>query len=491
MIKPKFPGDKRLRYHIPTKLFEGFTLTKLSSIKEGGRLKIVRSDLVSWDGFDAKHLYYKDDVNFNKTTDAYLMNVNDRWNMNSVVVLGWEDLDTKFAKITSISGDAKLKMVKEKARVTAKRAATMKALEESKLYHIYDDVEVPEDWVLDYNEARDEEEVLATTSNLSPADRREIEKRMVAYTLRADDKRNDSKRYTWDKIEPKAKDLMLSDKRTYYGTKADEELLLLAATFLHPMAPTHRDVFPNTSINNWDEVMSEPVFYYERSPVRHSRYDNRSELQSWAETPITTWDTPQLIRVSENKVRHIKTNANCRHISEFFLQTTSNGGYTMDKSLIDWYTAEKLESIQEYSFLGGMKAIHPDLKADYDKLLELRENNYTYRNSSDITKSDAYAHVQKIIDFQLYARDVDDPTLLAEKSKELFVLSDIGECTAISLDIVDMFANLKEFADDVKPLLSKIRHLDDFQEMDTELEKELRVYLKAKNRETWDTVTYK
>ena len=489
MIKPTFPGDKRLRYHIPTKLFEGFTLTKLSAVKESGRTKIVRSDLVSWDGFDAKHLYFKDEVNFNKTTDAYLMNLNDRWNTNSVVVLGWEDLDSKFDKISTLSGDAKLKMIKEKARVTAKRAATMKALEASALYHVYDDVEVPEEWKADYQDAQEEEEAFATSSGMSAADRREIEKRMVAYTLRMDDKRNDDKNYTWDKIEPKAKDLILSDKRTYYGTKADEELLLLAAAFIHPMAPTHEEVWPNTDYSRWNETLKEPVFYFERAPVRHSDY-TRKDLKSWAQTPITTWDTPQLIRVSENKVRHIKTNANCRHISEFFLQTTPNGGYTMDKTLIDWFTAEKLNGIADYNFMQGMKAIHPDLKADYDKLRSLRDNNYTYRDYTNIQKTDAYKHVQKIIDFQLFARDTDDPVLLAAKSKELFVLSDIGECSALSLDVVDMYSNLKEFADDVKPMLSHIGHLDNYEEMSPELEKELRVYLKAKNRETWETVTY-
>ena len=490
MIKPTFPGDKRLRYHIPTKLFEGFSLTKLSSVMEQGATKIVRSDLVSWDGFDAKHVYFKDDVNFNKTTDAYLMNLNDRFNAKSVVVLGWEDLDAKFSKITTLSGDAKLKMIKEKGRVTAKRAATMKALKESAMYNVYDDVIVPEEWLEDYKEAREEEENIAASNGLSAADRREIEKRMVAYTLRLDDKRNDDKSYTWDKIEPKAKDLMLSDKRTYYGTKADEELLLLAAAFINPMAPMHSEVFPGSGYNLHHEVYKEPVFFYERAPVRHSTHYVDKKLHNWAENPVTTWDTPQLIRVSEDKVRHIKTNANCRHISEFFLQTTPNGGYTMDKTLIDWFTAEKLENIKDYDFMYGMKDIHPDLKADYDKLQELRDNGYTYRDYTHIQKSDAYKHVQKIIDFQLYARDESDPALLAAKSKELFVLSDIGECTALSLDIIDMYANLKEFADDVKPLLSFIERLERDENMNADLEKELRVYLRAKNRETWETITH-
>ena len=64
------------------------------------------------------------------------------------------------------------------------------------------------------------------------------------------------------------------------------------------------------------------------------------------------------------------------------------------------------------------------------------------------------------------------------------MLSDIGECSAEMDELLDKYKNLVEFADDVKPLLSNIRALQD-QDATIELEKELRVYLKAKNRETW------
>ena len=64
------------------------------------------------------------------------------------------------------------------------------------------------------------------------------------------------------------------------------------------------------------------------------------------------------------------------------------------------------------------------------------------------------------------------------------MLSDIGECSAEMDELLDKYKNLIEFADDVKPLLSKIEALPN-QETTIELEKELRVYLKAKNRETW------
>ena len=487
MIKPTFPGDKRLRYHIPTKIFDGFSLTKLSYVKVEGKYKVVRSNLVSWDGFDAEHLYLKEDANFSSIKDSFLMNVTDKHNIRSVVVLALEDLDVKFSQISLLNGDVKLKMIKEKTRVTAKRAATLKAIQASELYHSYDDVEVPEDWKNDYEEGVDIALAISTAAGMSAADKRIIEKRMVAYTLRYDNKRNDDKNYTWDKIEPKVKDLMLSDHRTYYGTKADEEALLIAAEFLHSMAPTFKEVYPNSDYTSWDECQRHPVYFYERSPVRYKLYGGET-MSSWAENPITTWNTPQLIRVSEDKVRHIKTNENCRHISEFFLQTTTNGGYTMDESLIDWFTAEKLEDIETYKFMTGMKAIHPDLQADYDKLQDLRDSNFSYRDYKNIEKSDAYKQIQKLIDFQLYARKVDDPELLAAKSKELFVLSDVGECVALSLDFVDMYANLKEFADDVKPLLEQVDMLADGLTMPAELEKELRIYLKAKNRETWDTI---
>jgi hypothetical protein len=82
----------------------------------------------------------------------------------------------------------------------------------------------------------------------------------------------------------------------------------------------------------------------------------------------------------------------------------------------------------------------------------------------------------------------DDEDLIAQKSKELFVLSDISEAKAADLTILAKYDNIVEFAEEVKPLLDELMCLENRDcTMSSELEKEVRVYLRAKSRETWES----
>ena len=75
----------------------------------------------------------------------------------------------------------------------------------------------------------------------------------------------------------------------------------------------------------------------------------------------------------------------------------------------------------------------------------------------------------------------------AQKSKELFVLSDISEAKAADLTILAKYDNIVEFAEEVKPLLDELMCLENRDcTMSSELEKEVRVYLRAKSREIWE-----
>ena len=62
---------------------------------------------------------------------------------------------------------------------------------------------------------------VAQFENITPAERRKIEERMVAYTFRYNEKHwhssGSDNRYIRDKIEPKVKDLMKTQRTTYQG----------------------------------------------------------------------------------------------------------------------------------------------------------------------------------------------------------------------------------------------------------------------------------
>jgi hypothetical protein len=216
---------------------------------------------------------------------------------------------------------------------------------------------------------------------------------------------------------------------------------------------------------------------------------NSDEYESWA-TPIQGWDHPQLIRVSQNKVKFITKNPNVRHIDDLFLQTNDKNEYIMDETLVNYYTAYKLDKINDFKFMQGLSCVHPELQKDYCTLKDMRDRNYSEweRRHVESIAPAITEHMDKLYEFQKFCAECDDAEMLQEKSKEMFVLSDISNARAADLDMLAKYENMVEFAEEVKPLLDEVDCLRERQcEMTPELEKEIRVYLKAKSRETWDS----
>ena len=485
-LKPKFGPDPRIKYGPANKLFEGLQIMKPYMLNS----EMKRENIKDWNGFDAKHFYEREEK-WSKYKDMYLMELDQEssYSKNYVCTYTLEDLDDKFNNaLAKAAGnpDAIKKVMKEKSRVTAKRNAILKLIEESEWYKNYDEVEVPEEWLKGRKEEEAQEEEKAKFSNLTPAERREIEKRIVAYTLRYDDKKDDN--FTMDKIEPKTVDIMNSKYRTYYCTKEDEGKMKQAAYLLKNIQPKHKQVYPDTRLSNWDKGYDYPVFWFDNPPVSMMKW-NSDEYEEWA-TPVQGWDAPQLIRVSQNKVKFITKNPNVRHIDDLLLQTNDKNEYIMDETLVNYYTAHKLNRINEFKFMQGLGCIHDQLQKDYCELKDMRDNNYSefeYRQVRDIAPA-ITDHMDKLYEFQKFCNECDDAELIQEKSKEMFVLSDISDARAADLDLLAKYENLVEFAEEIKPLLDELDCLRERQcDMTPELEKEIRIYLRAKSRETWDS----
>ena len=485
-LKPKFGPDPRIKYGPSNKLFEGLRLMKPYEDRHDG---IKREAIKDWNGFDAKHFYEREEK-WSKYKDMYLMeDPGSSYSTHHVTTYTLEDLDEKFDNaLAKASGnpDAIKKVMKEKSRVTAKRTAILKLIEESDWYKNYDEVEVPEDWLQGRKEEEAEEQEKAKFSNLTAAERREIEKRMVAYTLRYDDRKTDY--FTMDKIEPKTIDLMNSKYRTYYCTKEDEGKMKKAALLLKRIQPNHKQVYPDSNLGHWDKGIDYPVFWFDNPPVRFMKWSS-DVYEEWAK-PVQGWDAPQLIRVSQNKVKFIKQNPNVQHIDELFLQTNENNEYIMDETLVNYYTAHKLEKINQFRFMQGLGCVHDQLQKDYCELQDMREKNYSeyeYRDVRDIAPA-ITDHMDKLYEFQKFCNECDDAELIQEKSQELFVLSDISAARAADLDILAKYDNICEFAEEIKPMLDELECLRNREcNMSPELEKEIRVYLRAKSREVWDS----
>jgi len=501
-INPQFTPDKSIRYAMPKIFFKGMNAKKVTKMRDyrSGKDSLERDEFDGWSGVSTTNIYIKTDEQFNKYKDLYLLQQaqKDDYQENIVVISPPTIAMPKAISLLPPGPEKGKAMAAYNAEVT-RQQAKFAYFQASPHVKSYDDVELSDEWLEEYKAEAAKAEQVATFENITPAERRKIEERMVAFTLRTDNKRNDGKNYTWDKIEPKAKDLMQSEKTIYYGSTADEEKFMLAADIIGCYAPTFKQVYPETTWYSWDECLVGKMFYYEQPPVRvYSTYgEDKGQPAEWArpDKADQDWDTPQLIRVRETYIKHIAKGANCKHIDEFFLQLNSDGGYTMDSHLIKWYTGKKIQAVKEMRHLSALKHINPEL---FDKFKECYKAAEVVSSRSmewidmekddNSTVSEIKKNVERIAKFQAFCEKVTSPVLIAAKSRELFVL-DMPNAGAYDTRLVANCQELVEYNEEVSIMLSTIGqfnvHPDAAPDISSELQKEISVYLDAKDRLQW------
>ena len=505
-INPQFAPNKDIRYAMPKTFFKGMNAKKITKLRDyrTGKDNLERDEFDGWSGVSTTNIYIKTNEQFNKYKDLYLLQQaqKDDYQENIVVISPPTIAMPKAISLLPPGVEKGKAMAAYNAEVVRQKAK-FAYFQSSPHVKSYDDIEVSDEWLEDYKKEAAAAEQVATFENITPAERRKIEERMVAFTLREDKKRNDGKNYTWDKIEPKAKELMQSQKTIYYGSTVDEAKFMIAADIIGCYAPTFEQVFPENTWYSWNECKHGKMFYYEQPPVRvYSTYgEDKGQPVEWArpDKMQDQWDTPQLIRVRETYIKHIKKNPNCKHIDEFFLQLNSDGGYTMDSHLIKWYTGKKIQAVKDMRYLSALKHINPHLFAKFKECYEAAEA-VTYKSmkwidmgdEDDSVATEIKKNVQRIAEFQAYCEEVkdslDSETLIAAKSRELFVL-DMPNAGAYDARLVANCQELVEYNEEVSTMLSTIGQFDvhpkEAPEISPELQKEISIYLDAKDRLQW------
>ena len=493
-LKPKFGPDPRLKNESVKKLFAGMKVEVIRKTRDynSGDDNVERDAIENYASLRENNIFIMGEESHSKYKDMYLMHKCDGPIICIKPIENW----TPPAAISPENSKA----IK---RALAKRARVLELITESTHSRNYDDVEVDEEWLEEYKDEIAKAKEIAQFDNITPAERRKIEERMVAYTFRYNDKHwhssGSDKRYIRDKIEPKVKDLMKTQRTTYYGTSEDDDALMAACAMIHPFAPKQRELYLNMS--NGYTHSEDVAFFFDTPPVRFKQTygSNRGELFSWAiptsevEEDGTVryntnldWDTPQIIRVSQSNVKHITMNPNVKHISEFFLQLTPNGGYTMDEYAIKWYTADKLQNIKNRTYLYCLKDINLDLFDKYKAVFEAADVHINI--SQWIKKEEIFSAIEKIVEMHNFCKDNDDAIAIQQKSRELFVL-DVPEAVGFDQELMDKFNELEEWSEGVHALLDYIGSVKysptTDRELDQNLIKEIKVYLDAKDRLNW------
>jgi len=484
-LKPKFGPDPRLKNESVKTLFQGMKVEVITKNRDyrSGDDTIERVAINDYSQLRDNNIFIMGDENHSKYKDMYLIHECD----GPIICIKLGDFNHNY-----VLDSAENK--KRHAKRVAKRARVLELIEQSTHSRYYDDMEVDEEWLEEYKDEIAKAKEVAQFENITPAERRKIEERMVAYTFRYNEKHwhasGSNNRYIRDKIEPKVKDLMKTQRTTYYGTAADDDKLMVACGMIHPFAPTMNEVYKD--ILRWQLGDDDRVFFFDTPPVRFSnssavipRTETKEDGTVYHNTNFD-WDTPQIIRVSQSNVKHISMNPNVKHIDEFFLQLTPNGGYTMDEYAIKWYTADKMNSITGKTYLYCLKDINPDLFEKYEAVYNAADVDV--RTSQWMKDTDIFPMVEKIVEMHNFCKDNDDAAAIQQKSRELFVL-DIPEAVGQDQELMDKFDELEEWSEGVHTLLNSIEYIsyspNSDENLDQDLIKEIKVYLDAKGRLDW------
>jgi len=149
--------------------------------------------------------------------------------------------------------------------------------------------------------------------------------------------------------------------------------------------------------------------------------------------------------------------------------------------------------------LSALKHINPHLFAKFKECYESAEavthssqDWINMEKDDDSTVVEIRKNVKRIVEFQAYCEEVkdslDSETLIAAKSRELFVL-DMPNAGAYDTRLVANCQELVEYNEEVSTMLSTIGqfdvHPDYAPDISPELQKEISVYLDAKDRLEW------
>ena len=493
-LKPKFGPDPRLKNESVKALFAGMKVEVITKVRDYriGEDIIDRSAIENYSQLRENNIFIMGEENHSKYKDMYLIHKCE----GPIICIKSSEFSSG---LTLDSAENR----KKHARRTAKRNRVLELITESTHSRNYDDMEIDEEWLEEYKDEIATAKEVAQFENITSAERRKIEERMVAYTFRYNEKHwhssGSDNRYIRDKIEPKVKDLMKTQRTTYYGTAADDDKLMVACGMIYPFAPRVHEVYKD--MGRQYRTDGDRVFFFDTPPVRFKETwgTNKGNFYPWA-VPSTQnkedgtvyhntnfdWDTPQIIRVSQSNVKHISMNPNVKHIDEFFLQLTPNGGYTMDEYAIKWYTADKVQNIKNKTYLYCLKDINQDLFDKYKALYEAADVDV--RSNQWIKKEEIFPAIEKIVEMHNFCKDNDDAAAIQQKSRELFVL-DVPEAIGVDQELMDKFNELEEWSEGVHTLLDSISEIQyqpgSTSTLDQDLIKEIKVYLDAKGRLDW------
>jgi len=445
-VKPKFKGTN-IKYSGPKLMFDGVAsfkkMTKYHDRKEA-KYKSNTEEIDSWLSFTDENAYFRFEEGKSRIKDMYL---SDQHGGTFIRVDIFTDeafenyiakkIELRSAKIAqdfaddSNGFDAAIKKFENGIR--NRRTQAIKLIKASELYKSYDEIEVPDDYAKTLNATEEKMEAEEAEASLTPAEKRELENRLVANSYVP---RNSSYYGQYDdtfkknKVEPKIKEVRDFENTIYYGFQVDEDKLQFACNIAKP------SMYSMGNRNVYDMM-----------------YNNEY----------------QFLSVSKNNKKYFGGHS---HINDFFgkQELVKKEGkvigleIVMDNIVIKWNTARIMkERMGNLAFFRNFDQVDQGMTEKFNEIDKYINDHY--KDDREFRESMAYkSFYNDFVSFldnletlqQVVESDPNDQKSIAEKAKELALPNGTIGGIAVETEMLEKMEAVLLYANPVKELFNHV-----------------------------------
>lgn len=463
-LKPTYSLNTNIKYKTPSELLYGVQIRYVSNSagynNRTGKTtnSITRGDITSWNVL-ARGLYYTKSQASN-TKDKYLTSFKGDFVLLTLPEVVNEEIFKERYKESNktISGppvNLDILWLDYKSKFE-KQQTILDLLLASNLATNYDEVVVPEDFLkkLEANEKEVGEGEDAKVVELTPAEKRKLDERIVCYYPKwtgyaLNKSKSDGTSYntffTWEKHEPKIKEV--NDWENVVYAFSDEDTNLVELSWL----------------------------------LSQQASTDKSKL-----LPNLFSDSIKIVKIARGLK---KTFSQFTHVDDFY-KGVRNGELNMHNLFVKWYTGKLIaEGLESVKFLANFSAFNQDITDKYSELKTYQEANYVtlanyYRQNLIGCTTDAFNAItgfaDKVLQLQLLVDSDASAEDIKTQSTALFN-EELTGAQAVDLDTYKKLQEVIEYATPLKNILSYMPILNDSKNsIPYELESEIKDIMRNK-----------
>jgi len=477
-IKPKFKPLPKIKFsQNPSELFTGYDVVEVTKTVKYSKAKGVNINSLSrnmvhnWGQVNGKQIFYQEgDTHFRQ--EMFMLTIYPHGFIKVIpkgraVFKDPEKLSKEELELVEMSYDEWKKLDQEgrdKAfdlqfkKFKQDQELVDQLLRDSKFTEFYESIVVPEDFRA--NEKEEDEDTEAAIeevkSNLTPAELRALENRMVATGFYGDPWNYRGAPAYRRKREPKIKEVLQDKGLIIYGFQEDEANLSLAGELLGELIQNHPD---------------------------GGKYISEDSLWN---------DDLKIMLVSQSNAKYLKPHL---FIDDFFMSfNPETKTISMHNKLVKWQTARKIQQrLSSLQFLKNFGIFDPIASNTWQELVEYVRVNYKdlkgeMANHKDGSGTELIQNLElfadKVTELQLFVtKNPGNLQAIAAKSKALFETNEensFEDALGVELEIYEKLQMLLEVTEHVQPLLNQVNCLVEKREITHAVEQEIREYLDLK-----------